>query len=73
MPYTRISPARLVAAVAAVAVVALLTLAPWALVHPLRGGERRRGRTPRLRCAPASGSSLRVSLVHVWRASPVHK
>lgn len=37
MPHTRISPARLVAAVAAVAVVALLTLAPWALVHPLRG------------------------------------
>jgi hypothetical protein len=37
MPHTRISPARLVAAVAAVAGMALLTLAPWALVHPLRG------------------------------------
>jgi len=37
MPHTRISPARLAAAVAAVAGVALLTLAPWALVHPLRG------------------------------------
>lgn len=37
MPHTRISPARLVAAVSAVAVVSLLTLAPWAFVHPLRG------------------------------------
>ncbi|GAB3151131.1 hypothetical protein GCM10027058_16680 [Microbacterium neimengense] len=37
MPRTHISPARLVAAVVAVAVVVLLTLAPWALVHPLRG------------------------------------
>lgn len=37
MPYTRTSPARLVAAAAAVSAVALLTLAPWALVHPLRG------------------------------------
>lgn len=37
MSHTQISPARLVAAIAAVAGVALLTLAPWAIVHPLRG------------------------------------
>lgn len=37
MPHTRLSPARLVAALTAVGIVALLTLAPWALVHPLRG------------------------------------
>jgi VanZ family protein len=37
MPHTRLSPARLVAALAAIGVVSLLTLAPWAFVHPLRG------------------------------------